>query len=372
MTQGAELLIRAVTMSGSPALVAVVGGSSAIVTLQTILLELVTGSAGARVLHRHPTVLAGPEGFTVGHRLAMVADLAGIRPVAQIALPLLCALTMLRVPGRLLVRDRRLLSMALLAVTGLVALCAGLRLRPRGLTVRRCRPTLRVRHADLMAGTTLALAMAQGAVGSPTLARCPVAAEPSTLVRGRYLMLVTGTAELLLVTKIAITGFAGNALAGVQSLPARWMGHLHAVVATAAGGGAVTAQALVHRLEGVAPVAFFPDFRLVVSRLPALMAGAARLDGMALSTSLILIALPVARQELGVVGWRQPLSVAMLTRGQGMAGRARRRLLRRSLTVLGQPVQRMLGMQLVASVTGFLLMALRAGTGVFTRLLSMG
>lgn len=185
-------------------------------------------------------------------------------------------------------------------------------------------------------------------------------------------MLVAGAAELLPVTKIAIAGLARNALAGMQALPTRGVGHLHAIVAAAAGLRTMTAKALAHRLEGVAPMSFFPSVRLVIRRLPALMTGAAGFDGVTLAAALVLLALAVGGQELGIVRRRQALSVAMLTGGQGMAGRAGCALLRRGLPVLGQPVQRMLGMQLVAGLAEFLLMTLTAVAGVLPGLLGMG
>ena len=372
MTQGAQLLVRMVAVSGSPALLAVVARRSAIVTLQTILLKLVTRRASAGLLHGNPTMLAGPESLAVRHGLALVADLAGIGPVAQVTHSLSCALSMPALPRRLLVRGGWLLGMALLAVTLLVALRAGTGLRCCRFTMGCPGPTLRVRHRQLMATVALALAVAEAAVRPRALAGRPVTAKPVALVRGRNLMLMAGAAELFLVTKIAIPGLVGNALTGMQALPTRRVGHLHTIVATAASLRTVTAKALTHRLEGVAPVSLFPGVCLVVRRLPALMTGTAGLDGVTLAAALVLLALSVGGQELGIVRRRQALGVAMLTGWQGMAGRAGCALLRRGLPVLGQPVERMLGVQLMACVAGLLLMTLTATAGVLPSLLGVG
>ena len=85
MAQSAEFLVGVVAVSGTPALVAVVGGCGAVVALQAVLLRLVAGRARLRLLHRIPAVLTRPEALTVGHRLAAMADLTGVRPVTQVA-----------------------------------------------------------------------------------------------------------------------------------------------------------------------------------------------------------------------------------------------------------------------------------------------
>ena len=153
MAQSAELLVRVVRRAEVRQLFSsVVGRRRAIVALQAILLQLMTGSAGAGLAHRYGAMAAGDEFLAVRHLLPLVTDLAGVCAVAKVT-QFLARLVPMRLAAQVgcLCEVGGPRAVALLTVALPVALGAGLRIGPCRLTVWRSGPTARVRHRQLMA-----------------------------------------------------------------------------------------------------------------------------------------------------------------------------------------------------------------------------